>query len=562
MIDETVKSPQRATKLRRLSGVADKLDSVPAKPIILPRKVSPIDALAFLLSTNMTKEAYVSMRLFSKSHGADIWPPYDEILAAKEECRPNDIQYTETSAIVSIPERLKQNDKRFLQLCKDDIAKELDSLPLGGSLDVEVESKVGFDGASGLSIYNQPFSTANEDTSESSLLSTCIVPLRYMVKGGKTLFLNPVPQASSFCQPIRLEFKKETPETSREIERWIDEGVQELRENPHVIDIDTRQVTFSHIVKKTMLDTKAKNSLTQTSSAQTCFLCGANPKDFNNLENFPDKFPTKKENLQYSSVCDFHAASRAFDAINSLSDKMTMEKWRVPKGAGKQRKGETEEKAAERRKREAEMAAEVEQRKKNRQRQFKEKMALVVDVPRAGGSGNSNTGNVARRAFGDEAQFAEITGVNQNLIHRLHTQIIAFNVDAQIDPEKYRSYGQGTAALWVSLYPWYPMPASVHQLCLHGHESLELSSLPISFYTEQSLESAHKYFKYDRTHHARRNSRINTITDQFNRQNDKADIIIAMMLQQRRRRSAKLDLPPDVLALLKNEEEEEEADPN
>ena len=74
------------------------------------------------------------------------------------------------------------------------------------TLEIEVESKVGFDGSTGLTMYNQAFSTENEDVSDSALLSTCLVPLQWRVKGGPVLFTNPVPQASSFCQPLRLEF--------------------------------------------------------------------------------------------------------------------------------------------------------------------------------------------------------------------------------------------------------------------------------------------------------------------------------------------------------------------
>ena len=68
---------------------------------------------------------------------------------------------------------------------------------------------------------------------------------------------------------------------------------------------------------------------------------------------------------------------------------------------------------------------------------------------------------------------------------------------------------------------------------------------------QQSLESTNKVLKYDRTHHARKDSRLHTISDQFNRQNDKSDLVVGMRLQQRRRSAPKDDLPEDVLSLLK-----------
>ena len=209
------------------------------------------------------------------------------------------------------------------------------------TLEIEVESKVGFDGSTGLTMYNQAFSTENEDASDSALLSTCLVPLQWRVKGGPVIFTNPVPQASSFCQPLRLEFRKETVEVSRELNAWIDDAIRELSEFPHTVVRNEKTVKFSHIIRKTMMDNKVKNAITETASAVTCFVCGANPKDFNCLQNFPTKFPTNEESLQFGAVCDFHAIPRSFDAINSVSDCLSVEKWRISKGNRKGKKGES-----------------------------------------------------------------------------------------------------------------------------------------------------------------------------------------------------------------------------
>ena len=90
-----------------------------------------------------------------------------------------------------------------------------------------------------------------------------------------------------------------------------------------------------------------------------------------------------------------------------------------------------------------------------------------------------------------------------------------------LDEEAFRLYGRQTAELWVLQYGKFYMPVSLHQLFIHGWESLRQSSLPITFFTEQSLESCNKAFKSDRLHHSRRDSRLNTMTDQFNRQTDR-----------------------------------------
>ena len=451
VMDEAVKSPTRAKKLRCLSDIAEKIVTVPEKPISLPQKISPSDALAHILENDLTKTAYNNMKQISKEHHADIWPNYNKIVEAKNMCRPANIKYSENSVILGLFDRLKHNDVRFLDLFSNEIKELLKEVPNNGILKLESESKIGFDGCTGHSIYNQSFSLENCDTNESSLLSTCLVPLQYRTNKGYTIFNNPVPQSSSFCQPIRLEFRKETVETSKEIDDWIDSEVKNI--TPHIIKIDVENppgekfVEFQHVLKKTMLDCKAKNAVTSNKSAQKCFLCNAKPTDFNKLDNFPSIYPTIQENLQYGGVCDLHAWLRCFDGINSLSDKLEIKKWRRNKLE----------------------KIKVEQRKKIRQTKFKEQLGLIVDVPKAGGSGNTNTGNVARRAFRSEHIFSNITGVDQNLIHRIHIMLIAINTDRAINDEAFRKYGVESAALWVSLYPWYYMPVSIHQLFSHSH---------------------------------------------------------------------------------------------
>ena len=225
-----------------------------------------------------------------------------------------------------------------------------------------------------------------------------------------------------------------------------------------------------------------------------------------------------------------HAWERAFDGLNSLSDKQTVEKWRVTDKADKEA---------------------VAARKAERKKRMREEFGLIVDTPRAGGSGTSNTGNTARRAFQDEQKFSDILGIDVELVHRIHVLLIAINVDIPLDEEAFRLYGRETAALWVSKYGKFYMPVSLHQLFIHGWESLRYSTLPITFFTEQSLESCNKVFKSDRLHHCRRDSRLNTMADQFNRQTDRSGLKIAMALHKNRKTPKSQELPPDVLSLVR-----------
>ena len=527
VMEKAGETPTRASKLRRLSGLADAMETVPTTPLSLPTKISPTDGLIHLFHSNMTQEAYISNRLISKEHGADIWPSYVKVQAEKKHARPENIKFEETSAIVPLADRLRHNDKRIAEVFAERIQELLQDVPDGGTLEVVGESKAGFDGSTGNSVYQQAFSLENRDTTEESLLSTCIVPLQYRTVQGDIIFINPVPQGPTICQPVRLEYRKETPAASKEIDDWLKDGAESMP--PHIVQVGEKFLKFTHIVRRTMLDGKAKNAVTDTASSQRCFLCGATSSQFNNLENLAASFPTKEEALEYGGVCDLHAILRAFDAINTLSDKLNVKAWKPRTNADKE---------------------DVKKRKEARQKKFRERLGLVVDVPRSGGAGNSNTGNVARKAFRNEEIFAEITEVDPNLIHRINVLLIAINVDHAIDLKALKAYGFETAKLWVEKYPWCYMPTTLHQLFLHSWESIPLSSLPLSFFSEQSLESTNKFFKADRLHHARKDSRLHTIQDQFFRQSDKSDILIALGLWEKRKKKHHVDLPRDVQDLL------------
>ena len=53
--------------------------------------------------------------------------------------------------------------------------------------------------------------------------------------------------------------------------------------------------------------------------------------------------------------------------------------------------------------------------KKRIQEDFLDKMSLVVDVPKTGGSGTSNDGNCARTAFRNHEELANILNVDHEL---------------------------------------------------------------------------------------------------------------------------------------------------
>ena len=165
-------------------------------------------------------------------------------------------------------------------------------------------------------------------------------------------------------------------------------------------------------------------------------------------------------------------------------------------------------------------------RKKEIHDRFKAELGLKVDEPKQG-AGNTNDGNTARRAFEDEKMFADICGLNEALIHRLHMIMVALSCKLPIDADKFGAFCRDTAELLIELYPWYRMPVSVHILLIHGAKILASSVLPIGMMSEEAQEARNKDNKVFRMRHARKTSRVDTMSDVFHRLMVTGDIIIS-----------------------------------
>lgn len=201
--------------------------------------------------------------------------------------------------------------------------------------------------------------------------------------------------------------------------------------------------------------------------------------------------------------------------------------------------------------------ANVKQRKTIIQKKFKESFHLIVDQPLPGGSGNSNTGNVARKAFSNPKLFSEITGVDENLIKRLRIILIAISSNRYLDADQFEAFCMDTAKLYIEMYNWYYMPASLHKVLIHGADIERNSILPLGMLSEEGAEARNKYYKRDRLMHSRKNSRINTMHDLFCRQLDASDPMISEFGRKNRLlNQAKRTLPTEVTQLFQKSDNE------
>lgn len=139
--------------------------------------------------------------------------------------------------------------------------------------------KWGFDGSTGHSEYKQKFS--NNDLEDKSLFVTSYVPLQLISKTDhKIIWKNRRPSSTRYCRPVRFQFKKETTKLAIEEEKYFKEKINLLK--PTELFIHNRKIYVEHSLQLTMVDGKVCNALSESSSAK-CYICGANPKEMNNL---------------------------------------------------------------------------------------------------------------------------------------------------------------------------------------------------------------------------------------------------------------------------------------
>nr|CAI5862443.1 unnamed protein product [Callosobruchus analis] len=131
---------------------------------------------------------------------------------------------------------------------------------------------------------------------------------------------------------------------------------------------------------------------------------------------------------------------------------------------------------------------------------------LLLDTVEQG-SGNTNDGNTARRFFKDPKRAAEITKVDETLITRFSCILQAIFCGYEISIDKFRPYSLETAELFIKLYGWYNMPASIHKVLIHGADVMDKLLLPIGQISEEALEARHKECRYFRQCNARKTSR-------------------------------------------------------
>ncbi|XP_072749999.1 uncharacterized protein [Anoplolepis gracilipes] len=241
-----------------------------------------------------------------------------------------------------------------------------------------------------------------------------------------------------------------------------------------------------------MVDNKICNIMTNMQSSMKCYLCGASPKEINDL-NLMKKKIVKDEYFSFG-LSSLHCWIRCFECLLHISYRINIKTWAVRSESNKR---------------------EVEQRKSEIQTAFRTRLGFLIDVVKQG-KGTSNDGNTARKFFANPKLSATITGLDENLITRFGVLLQVIASGKRINVSKFESYAFKTAEIYISLYPWYYMPVSVHKLLIHGSEIIKNAIVSIGQLSEDAQEANHKYFRKYRENHSRKMSQEQNNEDIFN----------------------------------------------
>ncbi|XP_043863197.1 uncharacterized protein LOC122756782 [Drosophila mojavensis] len=236
-------------------------------------------------------------------------------------------------------------------------------------------------------------------------------------------------------------------------------------------------------------------------------------------------FMAKAHALQYG-ISPLHAWIRFFEFVLKVSYRIELKKWHV-KDCDK---------------------FDLEARKRLLQSKMMKEMGLNVDKPLPNGSGNSNDGNTA---FSNPALLSSILHFDFDILQSFHTILTTIYCEYSINSEKFKAFCAKVFVAYHDKYPWYPMSPTVHKILVHGHQIIDTCLVPVGCLGEHASESRNKLYKSDRRGHARKCSRLDNITDVFNRSMDSSDPLLSSTFFKKGSQRIKLKvIPAEVISLL------------
>ena len=126
--------------------------------------------------------------------------------------------------------------------------------------------------------------------------------------------------------------------------------------------------------------------------------------------------------------------------------------------------------------------------------QLYEKFGVRVDQPRQVEQVLVfTTGNVCRRVFANFQLLSSALNIDEELIVRIRNILIAIDCQESINAGKIDTYCKATHGLYLKLYSWYKIPATVHKVLAHAGEIIIHLPAPLGVLAEEAAECLRTY---------------------------------------------------------------------
>lgn len=483
--------------------------------------------LAAFLEMRGTKSTYEKIRCVvkpkNKSSKSCSLPSYKLIVKAKNRCCPNFI-VTNAGCSVEPQDIVDLNTKRLFE--------DFEGIKSGETY--QLVHKYGMDSASGMSLFHQK---SDSEIDEGTILTNAFVPLILReISINTIIWKNPKMNSSRLCRPLDFEHTKETTEKILEKFNYYESKLKNL--NPTMI----RGAEIQHQFFCTMLDGKAVNAITNTKSTE-CHICGATYAQIQDISNFGN-FTPKEHNLRFGMPI-LHSKLKVLENIMNVAFKLRHHTEKMEIDNMDNKSAEDKTKKAERR---LLFKETLKLYKENLLKELYKQTGLQISRL-IQGKGTTNSGNVSRSFFKKYTVISQITGIDEQFLKKLYIILICTSTSRYtLNSSTFNPFAKEVYMEYLEKYgSVHKMCPTLHKLLRHAGEISDYFKLPISIFSEETIEVCHQIVRNARKWFSFKSSREITNRDIMRRFLIEGDPKISKL---RGYQKDQLDLPSECYPLL------------
>ena len=188
---------------------------------------------------------------------------------------------------------------------------------------------LGFDSSSGHTNPQQHFENSVNENSDPhlSLFVTSMILIKLESSVSDSCFwINPTPQSTRFCRPLRIALEKEESENTMNEHKRLSAEIDNLLQYKFKM-CNGKTVRVKFVVSQTLFNGKCINTIVGNKASSRCPMCGRTAHEFGNLNN---DFAPKQSSLKFGLGL-LHAEIKAFEHLLHISYRKTIETWDVRK---------------------------------------------------------------------------------------------------------------------------------------------------------------------------------------------------------------------------------------